>query len=432
MTAHTLASSWKRRLVRSAAVLSVAAMTSVVVAADWSQYRGPKADGRSDEAGVASGFAKAKIAWKIPVGEGFGTFAVAGDAAYLFQDRQSRETLVAYNAKTGKEVWARPVDQTITDRQGGSNPRSTPAIDGDNVYVLSVNLKLASFDAKTGKQNWVKDVKAEMGGQDLKWGSAASPVIDDNRIYVAGGGAGKSMAAFDKKTGDVLWAVGNEKITHASPVPATIHGVKQVIFFMQSGLVSLAADSGKELWKAQFPFKVSTAASPIVGTGEDADIVYCSAGYDVGTAAFKIGKSGEAFSAQQLYFLKQENKEGHNVHHWSTPVYHEGHIYGIFGFKDFAGGKGGGAPVGCLELKTGQIKWRQPGFGSGGGTIFVDGHILVQGDAGKLALVEATPAGFKQKASTQIPGEKFWCAAIVANGKIYTRSKTEAVCIELK
>lgn len=427
MTVHSLASSWKRRLVRSACVLSVAAMSSAAAAADWTQYRGPKSDGHSEETGVAGKFGKAKIAWKIPVGEGFGTFAVAGDMAYLFQDRQSRETLVAYNAKTGREVWARPVDQTITDRQGGSNPRSTPAIDGDKVYVLSVNLKLVCFDAKSGRQAWIKDIKSEMGGQDLKWGNAASPVLDGDRIYVGGGGAGKSMAAFNKTTGDVLWAVGNEKITHASPVPATIHGVRQVVFFMQSGLVSLDADSGKELWRGSFRFNVSTASSPIVGTGEDADIVYCSAGYDVGTAAFKISKSGDSFSSQQLYFLKQENKEGHNVHHWTTPVYHNGHVYGIFGFKDHDK-----APVGCIELKTGQIKWRQPGFGSGGGTIFVDGHILVQGDNGKLSLIEATPAGYKEKNSTKLPGEKFWCAAIVANGHVFARSKTEAFCIELK
>ena len=407
-----------RRLVCRAAAMSVATLlgtAGVVAAADWTEYRGPENDGRSAETGVAGKFsAKPKVAWKVPVGEGFGTFAVAGDRAYLFVDRQSRETLVAFDANTGKEVWARPVDQTITDRQGGSNPRSTPTVDGGNVYVLSVNLKLACFDAKTGKQNWVKDVKAETSAPDLKWGNANSPVLDGDRIYVGGGGSGKSMMAFDKRTGDVAWATGTEQMTHASPTPATIGGVRQVVFFMQSGLVSLAADSGKELWRAKFPFKVSTAASPIVGTGADANVVYCSAGYDVGSAAFEIVKDGDGFAAKQLYFHKQENKEGHNVHHWSTPVYHEGHVYGIFGFKDFAD-RGPGAPVGCLELRTGQFKWRQPGFGSGGGTIYVDGHVLVQGDAGKLAMFEAAPAGYKEKASFQVPGKKFLFDEFVAN-----------------
>jgi outer membrane protein assembly factor BamB len=420
-------------MVRAAACLAVAMAGPVVTAADWTEYRGAASDGRSAEVGIAGKFtAQPKLAWKVPVGEGFGTFAVAGDRAYLFMDRGGKETIAAFDAKTGTEKWATAVDGSISDRQGGSNPRSTPAIDGDNVYVLSVNLKLVCLDAASGRAKWTKDIKADMGGQELKWGNAASPVLDGDHIYVGGGGSGKSMIAFNKTTGAVVWATGNEKITHASPVPATIHGVKQVIFFMQSGLVSLDAASGKELWKASFPFKVSTAASPIVGTGDEADIVYCSAGYDVGTAAFKISKDGDSFAAKELYFLKSDGQKGGNVHHWSTPIYHAGHIYGIFGFKDYAGKRGqGGGPVGCLELKTGQFKWKQPGFGSGGGTVFVDGHILVQGDAGKLSLIEATPDGFKEKASVDLPGEKFWCAAIVANGKIYARSKTEAFCFDL-
>ena len=175
---------------------------------------------------------------------------------------------------------------------------------------------------------------------------------------------------------------------------------------------------------------VSTAASPIIGTGKDEGLVYCSAGYDVGSAVFKVTKAGDAFSAKEVWFQKSEGKQGQNVNHWSTPVYHDGYIYGIYGFKDFAGKKGGGGPVRCLEMATGKFVWSQPGFGSGGGTVFVDGHLLVQGDAGRLTLIEASPAGYKESANTNLPGEKFWCAAVVANGKIFARSKAEAFCID--
>jgi outer membrane protein assembly factor BamB len=427
-----------RRLTRRAAVLSVAALLSaagLAGAADWTEYRGPENDGHSAETGVAEKFTAApKLAWKVPVGEGFGTFAVAGDRAYLFMARQNRETLACLDAKTGKEIWARPVDQTIQERSGGPNPRSTPTIDGDRVYVFTVNFKLLCLGAADGKELWAVDVAAEKGvanGLDIKrWGNAASPVLDGDRIYVAGGGPGNAMAAVDKMTGKVLWATGDEQVTHASPVPATIHGVRQVVHLVKSGLVALAADGGKELWRAPFPFATSTAASPVVGTGSDANVVYCSAGYGVGSTAVEVTKEGGAFAAKPLWFEKAGADPQHTVHHWSTPVYHDGHVYGIFGFKDYAN-KGPGAPVGCREMRTGKFKWRQPGFGSGGGTVFVDGHLLVQGDAGKLALIKATPAGYEEKATVTVPGEKFWSAAIVANGKVYTRSRTEAFCYDL-
>jgi outer membrane protein assembly factor BamB len=416
-----------------AGLLSAAALPpAAAVASDWPQYRGANGDGASADTGVAKGLAKAKVAWKVPVGEGFGTFAVAGDKAYLFADRGGRETVLAFDAKTGKELWAKPVDGTITDKQGGSNPRSTPAVGDGKVYAFSVNQKLVCLDAADGKQVWAHDLKEETGGQNLQWGNAISPVLDGDKVFVAAGGSGKSMLAFAAADGKPLWATGSEKITHASPALATIGGVKQVVYFMQSGLVSLAAEDGKELWRAKFPYKVSTAASPIVGTGKDEGLVYCSAGYDVGSAVFKVTNSGGAFAAHQVWFQPSEGKQGANVNHWSTPVYHDGHIYGIFGFKDFAGKKGGaGGPVRCLEMATGKFKWAQPGFGSGGGTVYVDGHVLALGDAGKLALIEASPAGYKEVGSMTLPGEKFWSAAVVANGKIFARSKTEAFCIDV-
>ncbi|HEX8913594.1 MAG TPA: PQQ-binding-like beta-propeller repeat protein [Humisphaera sp.] len=441
MTARTAGSSKKvsfarRPLVRAAAALVAGGLltSAAAVAADWTEYRGPANDGHSADVGIAKGFAaNPKIAWQAPVGEGLGTFAVAGNTAFLYTADGGKETLVAMDAATGKRKWATAIDGLISksDDQGGNSPRCTPAVDGENVYVLSVNLKLACLEAASGKVKWTKDIKQDMGGTVINWGNACSPVIDGDKIFVGGGGAGKSLIAFNKATGDVVWAKGDEKPTHASPVVATLHGVRQVIFFMQSGLVSLAVDDGRELWRGKFKYNVSTAASPVVA--EDLNIVYCSAGYDVGTARFEIAKSGDAFTATPMKFLDYEKPKGHNVNHWSTPVYHNGYVYGIFGFKDYAGGKKGGpgAPVGCMDIKTGEFKWRQPGFGSGGGTIFVDGHLLVQGDGGRLALIEATPNGYKEKASANLPGERFWSAAIVANGKIYVKNKTTAFCIDV-
>jgi outer membrane protein assembly factor BamB len=132
---HAARTSPARPLARRAAALTVAALLSaagLANAADWTEYRGPDNDGRSPETGIASKFtAKLKPAWKVPVGQGFGQIAVAGDKAVLFVDVAGRETVVCLDAKTGKQRWATPVDKTMTEeRQGGPNPRSTPTIDG--------------------------------------------------------------------------------------------------------------------------------------------------------------------------------------------------------------------------------------------------------------------------------------------------------------
>ena len=60
------------------------------------------------------------------------------------------------------------------------------------------------------------------------------------------------------------------------------------------------------------------------------DIVYCSAGYDVGGGACKITKDGDGLKAEQIWYIKG-NKTVAN--HWSTPVYKDGYLYGMFSFK---------------------------------------------------------------------------------------------------
>ena len=77
------------------------------------------------------------------------------------------------------------------------------------------------------------------------WGIAASPLVEGGRVFVAGGGPGQSLLAFDAETGEVVWKTGDERMTHATPVAATIHGARQVIFFLQSGLVAVVPETGE-------------------------------------------------------------------------------------------------------------------------------------------------------------------------------------------
>jgi len=226
------------------------------------------------------------------------------------------------------------------------------------------------------------------------------------------------LLAFAKATGKLVWQTGEEKMTHATPVPATIEGVRQIVFFMQSGLVSVSREDGKVLWKFPFRFNVSTAASPVVA----GNMVYCSAGYGVGAALAKITKSGSSFSAEEVWRLTG-NKPVAN--HWSTPIYHNGHLYGMFSFKEYGEG-----PLKCVELATGKVKWEQPGFGSGN-VIAASGKIIALSDDGRLVIVEATPAGYKELAQAKVVGGKCWSTPSLSGGKLFVRSTKEAVCLDL-
>lgn len=391
-------------------------------AEDWTQYRGPGGDGKSSETIGNLDWEKGppEIVWRASTPLGFSSFSVSDGQAYTLVTREGSETLVAFDAKTGGELWAVTLGESeyghdggnagAPGNRGGDGPRSTPSTDGDHVFVYDSHLVLSCFD-RNGKKQWSHDIVDEYSGRNLKWLNATSPLIDGDVIYVGGGGPGQSFLAFEKTTGNLLWKSGDELITHATPHVTTIDKNKQVIFFVQSGLVSVDAKTGAELWKTEFPFSVSTAASPI----SEGNRVYCSAGYGVGAGLFEVNGASQA---DEVWFKSNEL-----MNHWSTPVVHDGHLYGIFEFKKY-----GKAPLQCVELATGEIRWAERGFGPGN-CILVGDKLIVLSDSGEVAVVSATPDAYQELGRAKVLKGKCWSTPAFSDGHIFVRSTEEAACI---
>ena len=224
------------------------------------------------------------------------------------------------------------------------------------------------------------------------------------------------MLALSKADGSLVWRQGADGLTHTTPVPATIEDVRQIIFFTQSGLVAVSPGTGDELWRYAFPSNTtSTAASPVV----DGNIVYCSAGYGCGAGAVQIAKSGNQFTATELW----QNPALQNQ--WSTPVSAGGYLYGLFGsaYNDHA-------PLKCINLATGDEMWSEPEFGPGG-ILLVAGKLLVTDNRGGVVLAKASPGAYTEWARFQAVAGKCWNSAAVCNGRLYARSTTEAACLNL-
>ncbi len=414
----------------AAACLAVTSFPVVTFAEDWPQYRGATGDGKTaiELPPVTWTGQGPNLLWKVPTPLGFSSFAIADGRAMTLVSRDAAdgkltEFLIALDANTGKEVWNAPLgvsdyghdggNSGAEDNRGGDGPRSTPAIDGNRVYVYDSHLVLSCFEAESGKLVWRHDIVSKFDGRNIKWLNASSPIVTGDSVIVGGGGAGQSFLAFNKTSGDVVWKSGNETITHATPTLATINHTEQIIFFVESGLVAVNATTGQELWQSKFPFSVSTAASPIA----DKDRVYCSAGYGVGAGLFQIATGNEP---KELWFKPNEL-----MNHWSTPIVHDGHLYGIYEFKKY-----GKAPLQCVDLSTGEIKWSERGFGPGN-CILVNDKLIVLSDAGEVAIVEAVPSAYREVAKAKILGGKCWSTPAYSDNRIYVRSTTEAACIVL-
>jgi outer membrane protein assembly factor BamB len=408
-------------------------MAFVGLGDDWSQYRGPNQDGISPER-ILKEWPQTgpEQVWKIPLQNGFSSIAISQGKAFTLVSRnvqgQSREMCIALNADTGQELWATAVgqakytpgaDEGASDNSGGDGPRSTPAVNDNRVFVLNAYLGLYCLNRDTGNIEWQRNLKQDYGGSVIGWQNSASPTIDENLIFINVNSATQPLVALRVADGTEQWRGGrsdSDSTTHASPITATLHGVHQVIFITQYGLVSVESQTGQELWRCPFAYRTSTAASPVVC----GDIVYCSAGYDVGAGAVRISKTGDSFSAQEIW-----RKPKQLMNQWSTPVYYEGYVYGIYGH-----GAHGTAPLKCVDVVTGNEKWSQSGFGPGG-VLLVDGHVLVLSDYGDLVLVKASPTGYSESARFSAITGKCWNLAVVSNGRIYARSTQEGICLDV-
>ena len=394
-----------------------------LAAADWPQYRGLIRDGSTAEKILKTWPTDGpKVLWKAPLGPSFGSFAVSAGKAFCLIQRsvngEDKEVAIALDAATGQELWAVPLGKATYDRQGGDGPRSTPTVDGHRVYFLGAYQVLTCLDTESGKQVWQHDIVGEFGGTVIRWNSAASPIVDGGLVILNGGGAGQAFLAFNQSDGKLVWKSEDDKPTHATPTLATIHGVPQLIFLTQKSLVAITPKDGKVLWRYAFPYRTSTASSPIVWK----DVVYCSASYDVGAAAVRVAKAGNEFSVTELW-----REKGGLINHWTTPVCKDGYLYGIYG-------KGGDskAPLKCVEIATGKEMWSESGFGGGGATILVDGNILTQADRGPLVLVEGKPDKYHELARAEIYGGKCWTMPVVSNGRIFARNTRDGFCLDAR
>ena len=403
-------------------------------AGEWNQHRGPFSNNQADESIHSGSWLKSvdSLKWKTETPLGFSSFTTEKDQAFTLvaeedEDGLMREVCISLNLSDGKRNWSTLLgimdykagggNSGAPDNKGGDGPRSTPSVRDGKVWVYDSDMKLYCLSAKDGKLLWKVDVLKQHQGINPRWENASSPLIWKNLVVVYGGGSGQSFLAFDKDSGSLRWKSGSELATHATPIIAKIHDLEQIIFFCQSGLVSLNPVNGKEIWRQKFPYKVSTAASPVVAD----DLIYCSAGYGVGAGLYEISKKGAKWQSREVW-----RKPNDMFNHWSTPIYHDGHLYGMFSFKKYGNG-----PLQCVELKSGRIKWSEDGFGPGN-VILTGENLLALADNGELALVKAQSKSYRELGRQKIVSGKCWSTPIISNGLVLARSTEEAACLSVR
>jgi outer membrane protein assembly factor BamB len=389
--------------------LVVLMATTLAWGADWPRFRGPRGDGVSAETGFLKQWPDGgpQVVWRADLGGGYSGISIATGRVYTMFADGSDEFVICLDAASGRELWRLRTDSTFKN-MFGSGPRSTPTVDGEVVYVLSAKGKLHALGAKDGALIWKRDLVKEFGAEAPRWGYSSSPLIEDELLLLdVGGSGGSSIVAFDKESGDTVWQSQSDKTGYSTPIAVTISDRRQVVFFTGTRVVAVSPDDGSLLWKQPWKtmYDVNAAAPVFIPP----DKIFISSGYDVGAAVYRVTASG----IEQVW----RNREMKNK--FSSSVLHAGHLYG-FDEKMLK----------CIDAASGETRWQHRGFGHGS-LLYADGHLIVLGDKGSLAMVQATAEEYRERARVQIFEGKTWTVPTLAGGKLYLRDEGEIVSLDV-
>src|SRR5262249_52149747 len=129
--------------------------------------------------------------WIVPVTNCLGSLAVRAGRVFTQTRRPvagiSKEFCLCLSATNGMEIWAMPLDDASYPDGGvgfDDGPRTTPAVDGDSVFVLTSYLKLYRLNVTNGIIIWQLDLRTLYGGVTIGWQNAASPVLEGGLIFL--------------------------------------------------------------------------------------------------------------------------------------------------------------------------------------------------------------------------------------------------------
>lgn len=391
-------------------MLALCLIAGIASAADWPQFRGPNRDGISPEAAVLKSWPASgpKVLWKAPVGEGYSQVVSVKGRLYTLAQQGEEQVALAFDGATGKQLWRTRIDGEYSDGQG-DGPRSTPTVDGEMVYALSALGKLAAIRAANGQVAWQHDLRAEYGANPPQWGISTSPLVEGNLLVVNVGGTGnKSVVAFDKANGKVVWTSQGDGAGYSAPIAITVRGVRQIIVFTADAILSLAPKDGRLFWRSSWKTDYDVnAATPIFLAP---DKLFVSSGYGTGSALLQINRTNVA----EVWRSKGMKNQ------FSSSVLHNGIVYGF-----------DNATFKAIDAATGNERWKQRGFGHGS-LILAGDHLVVLSDRGKLALVSATPEEYRELGNAQVLEGKCWTSPSLADGRLYVRNEEQLIALDWK
>ena len=431
-------------------MIKLIALTLLAVpalAADWSQFRGPAADGHAIAEGLPTEWSETKnVKWKTPIAnKGWSTPLVSATQIWLTSATADGHDFFVHclDRATGKVLHEAKLFHSENPESLGNDLNSyasptgilkagvmfvnlgkvTPVV-SPRVFVHFGSYGTACIDTETFKEVWRRtDLPCRHyrgpGSSLFDWKETIILTMDGVDVQY--------LCALDKKTGKTVWKTdrntefgdldangkpqmeGDLRKAYSTPVPITVDGKTQIVSTGSRKTAGYDPDTGKEIWYTTYK-GFSNASMPAWHDG----VVAINTGHGKPfLQAFKIDATTSGDLTGKL--LWEQTKA---IPTRSSPVVVDDIIY-------FNGDNG---ILAAVDFKDGNLLYNERGPANCSATpLFADGKLFFCDERGMTTILKPGRTFAKLGENTLPDG--IMASPVAVGRELFIRTKTALYCI---
>jgi outer membrane protein assembly factor BamB len=386
-------------------------LTSLALAEDWPQWRGPRQDGRSAETTFPTTWSKTEnIAWRTELpGTGHASVIACGSKLFTVAaiEQTQERVLLCLDRASGKILWQQVVVKTPVERHHKENSpaSSTPACDGERVFCSFLDgsdVVVAAYDLN-GKQLWMQ----RPGIFSSVHGFCSTPILYKDRIIVNCDHDGDGyIVALARTDGRQLWRIErpNKTRSYVAPIIREIAGRTEMVLSGSKCVASYNPDDGKQWWIIDGPTDQFVAS---LVYDEKLSLFYMTGGFpDHHVLAIRPGGNGNVTDTNVVW----HHHAARGVSYVPSPII-EGDWLLLVDDRGFAT---------AFDKKEGGIVWEQRFGRTHASLTSAGGLVYFLNDDGLCRVVQPSD-NFKVIATNDL-GEPTYSTPAFSNGQIFLRT----------
>jgi outer membrane protein assembly factor BamB len=378
--------------------------TSVVASVDnFTNFRG--------NAGIAlkrgipvnwDGTTGSNVLWKtaLPL-PGQNSPVIWGDRIFVTGANSSKQEVYCFDRNTGKIMWTIQVGATtkkprVSEETGLAAP--TAVTDGTGVYVIFPTGDVAAIDM-TGKKIWELD----LGLPKNHYGHASSLMLYKENVLIQYDQTGSpKLLALSAKTGKTVWSADRPvKVSWSSPIVVNTGKRTEIITTAEPYVAAYNPANGKELWKIEC---ISGEVGPSLAYANG--IVFSVNDYSK-LSAIRLG--------EQPTILWESNDYLSDI---PSPAANDKYLFLSTSY----------GTVVCYDAVTGEKYWEKDlGKSVYSSPMIVENKVYILDVTGVMHIFSADKE-LKLIGEPKL-GEYSACTPAFTNGRIYIKGETNLYCI---